>query len=419
MPITFNVETNSFTGENLAGETLMGFDFAEFGGYVTNSGLISGPVQANSDVGIELTNTLSGVITKTAGSPYAVDLLGNGGRNFFNDGLVAGQVRFGNGWDSLFNSGLIQGPVEMGSGNDRLVNQSIGGIDGGSTIGTITGTVFMGQGNDTVLNLGTLKDVNLGAGDDHYSVTDLFSLEFEGFSSSGGTAGNVLGGSGNDELLGGNAIDKFHGGTGNDTLSGEGGKDQLNGNGGDDLIFGGAGNDKITGGSGADTIDGGNNNDRIFGGNDDDVVFAGQGNDQAYGGNGEDYIAGQSGNDRLFGNQGDDTLDGGAGRDLLEGGAGADVFVFAGNSGRDEITDFGAGDRIDILLPFGGAIAYDDVIDNTAFTGGDAVINLSALYNLASEGPLDHGSVLTVNNVTLADLSPDAFGLLDDILIVG
>ena len=130
---------------------------------------------------------------------------------------------------------------------------------------------------------------------------------------------------------------------------------------------------------------------------------------------------GGTGHDRLNGGSGNDTLEGGQGRDLLIGGSGADVFVFSGNTGRDEIRDFSAGDRIDLQVFFAdGFLTYDDIMDNTVFTGGDAVIDLSAIFNNVSFGEfVDNGSVLTVNNVTIADLGESAFGFLDDIFVVG
>lgn len=418
MPITFDDDSNSFEGANLAGEILAGFDFSIFGGIITNNGTIDGPVTANTDVGIEIINTTDAAITKTSGSPYAVDLLGNGGRNLFNDGTIIGDIRFGNGWDSLQNSGLIQGQINTGNGNDRLINQIIPGVDGGETIGTITGTVVMGQGNDTVLNLGIMNDVNLGGGHDSYSVTDLFSDGLLDFAAYSGTAGDVRGNSGNDEISGGTATDKFFGGSGEDILSGYGGKDKLYGNNGNDLIFGGDGNDKINGGAGADTLEGGNNNDQINGGSDNDVIRAGNGNDKATGGLGNDYIFGGQGNDRLVGNSGDDTIEGGIGHDLLTGNSGADAFVFSGNSGRDKIIDFSANDQIELILPFGASVTYSDVINNTVFANGDATINLSSAFNASGTSDvIDRGSVLTINNVSLADLDESAFIFETDFLI--
>ena len=403
---------------------------------ISINGAITAPLTANSDAGIIFTNTTFATLSKAAGSQYAIDLTGNGGRVVRNDGEIFGSIRLGNGWDTVENSGIIQGQINTGNGNDILTNQSIPGIDDGpQTAGTITGGVNMGNGDDTVLNTGTMANINLGSGNDTYTVggfgginevvvvedSDLF-FPFRGDRDGGtGSAGDVRGGSGNDNMTGGTSDDKFFGGADDDRLLGNGGRDVFNGQNGNDALFGGAGNDVMAGGSGNDFMDDGDNNDRMNGGNDDDLMFGGAGNDNLSGGNGDDRMNGGTGHDRLNGGSGNDTLEGGQGRDLLIGGSGADVFVFSGNTGRDEIRDFSAGDRIDLQVFFAdGFLTYDDIMDNTVFTGGDAVIDLSAIFNNVSFGEfVDNGSVLTVNNVTIADLGESAFGFLDDIFVVG
>jgi uncharacterized protein YkwD/Ca2+-binding RTX toxin-like protein len=78
-----------------------------------------------------------------------------------------------------------------------------------------------------------------------------------------------------------------------------------------------------------------------------------------------EYIAGRRGADDLFGNGGNDILDGGRGADDLYGGAGADVFIFAAQSGHDNIYDFShaEGDKID-LSGVKGISGYQDLIRN-------------------------------------------------------
>lgn len=131
-------------------------------------------------------------------------------------------------------------------------------------------------------------------------------------------------------INGGNGRDRLNGTNEADEINGNRGNDAINGRGGDDVIDGGAGRDNIRGGAGDDTIDGGRGNDNIRGGGGDDVVD---------GGAGRDFIRGGNGND---------TIDGGTGNDVLFGGRGADTFVFAANSGRDVIRDFGSNDVIDL-----------------------------------------------------------------------
>lgn len=404
MPITFDTASTTFTGQNEADQVLAGYDFSIFGALIPNAGSIIGALTGSSSAGIEVSNALSGVITKVSGTPYAMDLTGNGGRLISNDGSIIGEIRLGSGWDTFYNSGVIQGNITTGIGNDLLVNQSIPNADGtGFTLGTVNGSVIMGAGSDTVINTGTLGDVRLGADDDVYrGQIETVGTDGTPASVTSGTAGTVRGDAGND------------------TLHGNDGRDNLSGNGGDDVLRAGAGNDKLFGGAGHDFLDGGDGNDSLAGGDGDDTVLAGQGNDTVIGGSGNDWLTGGAGNDAMIGSDGNDTLDGGAGRDTLTGGDGADVFVFAHNFGRDAIVDFGADDRIELDVSAFDADLYASILANTTFTGSSAVINLSGMFNTFATGePIDHGSVLTLRNVDIADLTPDAFGLLDDIFVAG
>lgn len=91
---------------------------------------------------------------------------------------------------------------------------------------------------------------------------------------------------------------------------------------------------------------------------------------QVVGGAFGDTLRGGAGNDRLQGLAGDDRLVGGAGRDTLTDGDGVDVFQFdAGDSaatatGYDTITDFAAGETIDLSSVTSGVLdpaAYREV----------------------------------------------------------
>ena len=73
----------------------------------------------------------------------------------------------------------------------------------------------------------------------------------------GGTGGDVLSGTGEDDV--------FHGLGGNDTLKGKGGKDRLCGGNGKDGLMGGGGRDKLFGDSGKDRCVGGPDRDRAKG----------------------------------------------------------------------------------------------------------------------------------------------------------
>lgn len=102
----------------------------------------------------------------------------------------------------------------------------------------------------------------------------------------------------------------------------------------------------------------------------------------------------------------------------MTGGAGDDAFVFMGRTGRDRIVDFDAGDRIEIFVDDASNVLYADILTNTDFSGGNASIDLSALFNLGDFGAgNDNGSTLTIDNVTLAGLDASAFVLLNNFFI--
>jgi Ca2+-binding RTX toxin-like protein len=96
-----------------------------------------------------------------------------------------------------------------------------------------------------------------------------------------------------------------------------------------------------------------------------------------YGGLANDTIIGGSGNDTLVGGGGNDALHGGLGADTLTGGAGNDTFDYdtvleSTSASFDTITDFTAGDRIDLsgidAVPGGGDSAFT-FIGGGAFSG--------------------------------------------------
>lgn len=186
-------------------------------------------------------------------------------------------------------------------------------------------------------------------------------------------------------------------GTQIENLIGSAYKDTLTGNNADNNIFGGAGDDTIAGGLGNDFINGGQGNDLMFGGEGDDTYVvdaagdvvteeAGQGSDHIYSaigytldpnvenltligttattGTGNELgnrIQGNDTGNTLNGMAGDDVLIGGLGKDTLTGGEGNDIFVFESslNGKVDTITDFAAGDKIQLSREIFSAIRAD------------------------------------------------------------
>ena len=112
-----------------------------------------------------------------------------------------------------------------------------------------------------------------------------------------------------------------------------------------------------------------------------------------------DTTSGTAFNDDLTGHSGTDRMDGGAGNDSLTGAGGNDVFVFAGNFGRDVITDFGAGSESHDVVEF-SRTAFDDFADVMALAaqqGADVVIDAGG------------GNALTLKNTSLSSLDRSDF----------
>lgn len=195
---------------------------------------------------------------------------------------------------------------------------------------------------------------------------------------------NVLsGGSGNDTITGGSGNDKISGGDGNDVLFGNGGDDTIYGGKGDDIISGGVGNNVLYGDSGNDRFLADQGNDTISGGSGFDTIDYSaasgaitvdlskktinsgalgvdvvSGIEKIIGTAFADVFKGSSAADFIVGGGGNDTIRGIGGEDTLTGGTGSDTFFWektdltsADNGkylGRDHITDFGAGDLLDL-----------------------------------------------------------------------
>jgi Ca2+-binding RTX toxin-like protein len=192
------------------------------------------------------------------------------------------------------------------------------------------------------------------------------------------TAISVVPSRGNDVLNGTPQADTLAGLAGNDRLAGLAGHDRLLGGAGGDILRGGLGDDTLDGGAGLDTasyrdaargvranlhtgssagilgVDRLVGIENLDGGNREDELTGDHGANWLGGRLAADKIFGRGGDDHLLGHEGGDVLAGGPGRDTLTGGAGADRFdvYFLRDSpagaGRDVITDFAQGDRLNL-----------------------------------------------------------------------
>ncbi|HEV7267900.1 MAG TPA: calcium-binding protein, partial [Falsiroseomonas sp.] len=201
-------------------------------------------------------------------------------------------------------------------------------------------------GNDTVLS----------------SVTYSLTANVENLTLTGAAAINGTGNGLANLLTGNDAGNNLSGSAGADTLSGGAGADTLAGGTEDDTYIVDQAGDVVTEATGAGTdtvlssvtysLTANVENLTLTGA----AAINGTGNGLANlltGNSGDNTLDGGAGNDTLSGNGGEDSLIGGAGRDSLTGGAGTDRFVYLAASdstaeARDIITDFAAGDLIDL-----------------------------------------------------------------------
>lgn len=297
-------------------------------------------------------------------------LVGQSGDDYLegNDGVD--NLNGGAGNDELY-AGSGNDYVDAGLGDDLIV----GGDGAGDDI------YVGGVGSDTVkyssaaaaisvnLTLGTAKSTSADAG---IGSDKLLTVE------------NVIGGDYNDTLTGGGTANKLEGGNGDDVISGMAGADTLLGNAGNDNLNGGKDGDTLIGGAGNDlyvldhindtaseitgegtdsvqssvSVSGLMSDDvsmAYIGGFVENITLTGTAALKATGNALDNNITGNNGANLLKGGDGADILMGGLGKDTLFGNAGADVFKYAqiadskaGASYRDVISDFAAGDKIDL-----------------------------------------------------------------------
>ena len=179
---------------------------------------------------------------------------------------------------------------------------------------------------------------------------------------------NIVGTSQGDVITGNSSDNVIDAGSGND---------RVNGGGGNDTFIGGLGDDRYDGGTGTDVLDY-SSATRAIAVDDGDVT--GMGSDRY---SNVEKIVGSKFADSFQGGKNVDAFDGGAGNDwfrgyegsdIFSGGAGSDTFVWdekdvvsgKKSQGVDTITDFGAGDRLDLSDMIDGVLGLVKVTDTAA-----------------------------------------------------
>lgn len=423
-------------------------------------------VTYRSDTIREIENVVGGTVSdRLAGNSGANVLDGNTGDDILsgftgNDTLIGGlgndSLNGGDGFDyasyesasagvniDLRSNILTHAGTVAAVGTDVLIN--IEGLIGSkSYIDTLVGnsaTNALNGSNDSLadilLGLGGNDTYYVGNGDKVYeTITTTSGINAGGvdtvicnYTSGTYTLGNFVE---NLTLSGTGAIN----GTGN-TLA-----NKLLGNAAANILNGGLGNDILIGGSGIDYADylgtsaavtvnlatglaaGGAGNDTL---SQIENLRGGSGADVLTGDNLANTLKGESGNDTLAGGDGNDVLIGGLGKDALTGGNGNDLFDFnslaeMGTTGTtwDVITDFAAGDRIDLsaLDANTGTTANDTfstiITVGGAFTGafGSGAGTLyfdSTNHMLYGNADADTGAEFAIQLTGVATLSTAAF----------
>jgi Ca2+-binding RTX toxin-like protein len=353
----------------------------------------------------------------------------------FDQGGNADVLNGEDGADKLY-GGAGDDQLTGGAGNDLVYGEAgddviVAGLgndtyDGGLGFDTVD---FSTAANAVTVDLS--KSSSTGLGTD--KITAIEAVEGSAFDDkitgskvdnvlNGGNGADLLmGGAGNDTLNGAAGNDTLDGGSGNDTIYDGVGNDSVNGGSGDDRIFAGAGNDKYVGGSGFDTLDYSTagaalsvdaSKKAIAGWNSDTF----DGIEKIIGSGFADTFKGSSGVNIFDGGAGDDNFRGMGGADRYTGGSGADTYkwyvkdVLSGTThlGVDAISDFAAGDKLD-LKEFTKAFKnanIDDVIHVTDTAQGSLisakvgsafvdVVVLEGVHGMSAGDLLASGMLLT------------------------
>ncbi|WP_225770488.1 calcium-binding protein [Inquilinus sp. Marseille-Q2685] len=382
-------------------------------------------------------------IEHVRGSARADTLVGSAGDNMLRGGngddwLVGGAgadtLDGGFGWSDIAsysgsNAGVtVNLALGTGSGGDAegdSIADDIEDASGSAYADTLTGNAednFLsgGAGNDVIRGEAGDDVLEGGAGADTLSGGDGIDLVGYGHSSAGVTVtigGIAAGGDAQGDSIA-DDIEDVSGSVYADTLTGSAGDNTLNGNSGNDILRGGAGADILSGGSGTDLV---SYSDSTKGATVNLAAGAGSGGtahgDRLYsietviGSAHADTLIGSELDDTLIGGAGDDRITGGKGDDdTLTGGVGNDIFVYdAREFGEDTVTDFDAGDKIDLSALH--IADFDTLKHFMEQDGSDVVITFG--YGMWETFPPDppwpNNELIRLENVSLDSLSADDF----------
>jgi len=354
----------------------------------------------------------AGIISVTATSVYgyAIGVLGVGSLNNSGTIQVTGQGQIPSvaiDWDypsggTFTNSGVIIGDYAFGKLSPFGDTSPAYNVDMTITnSGRIVGAIVLPTGNQVINNTGTIAgDIYFDAGTAQYNGAggQLFGAIYLGLGNNTVTLGNnggiVYGGNGADHVTGGGGDDVFEIARGDNVFSGGGGFNTVSFADSAaivtvDLAAGtatAAGNDTLSGVQ------------RLIGGNNETTFKAGSTAAQLIAGNGHATLVGGAGADLLVA---------GAGGATMTGGGGADTFVYSAGDHQVVITDFAAGDTLDIY-------GYSAPLSVT-HQGSDTLITLSSTDTILLKGVQAlPASGITYSSVPFGQIfaptSPPVFG---------
>ena len=107
------------------------------------------------------------------------------------------------------------------------------------------------------------------------------------------------------------------------------------------------------------------------------------------------YLHGGKGKDSLTGGAGDDTLWGGKKNDTLTGGDGSDTFIYQAGQGNDVITDYTAGDMLQIFDRKGNDGTFTDSI----FVGSSLTLTVQGGGKVTFSG-VESSTAININGET-------------------
>jgi len=308
-------------------------------------------------------------------------------------------------------------------------------------------TIYGLGGNDVLKGGGGADKLYGGEGTDTADYSDSGAAVQVSLAAGAGSGGTAQGDKLDDiENLSGSAYgDTLQGDENANSLYGEGGNDVLKGGGGSDKLYGGAGDDTLNSDALGDFLDGGSGNDTANFGDAEYGVYVNLGTgyynygkyhipvapgtpqnivnvENVEGSNTVDHIFGNSADNILDGNGGADTIWGGGGNDTINGGTGIDT-IFAG-TGNDVITGGADNDLFVFDVPGAGPVNFgNDII--TDFTAGDHIQIDDAIFNdfadmQAHMQQVGNDVVITYdgnNSITLQNTAMGSLGASDFLFV--